>query len=992
MDKYKELTQNMRYGYVYCRVIFDGEGFGVDFIHEEVNAAYERLTGITHAVGLRASELFPDIHITNPGFLEKHLRVAETGIADIFELYLEPLNKWFSVAVHSTQHDFFTALIDDITGRKEAEKELKQSEERFRSMFEDHSAIQVVLDSETGNILDANRSAEEFYGWPLEELKKKSLRDIDSDSTQAVPCEMDLLKPMEKRSFLFRHRRADGSSRDVEFFGKKIRMMGRDLVYSIIHDITDKRRLEELSAIRIMLLEKFQNSSVEELLQTTLDEIERVTESEIGFVFVVAEDQTRLLLKAASTNTSCRLCKIDGKEESYSFDEVGVWADAARERRPVIFNDFSLFSPWKEVVGGDVAIMRELVVPVIRVNTVRALFGLGNKASDYDEEDARWIGTIADLAWDVIESKISEERYRKMQEELHHSQKMELAGHLASGIAHEINNPLNFIQINFSTQRENFADLLSLLNDYRTVSQKKEYAGSPVVPELQKLRQKEDRLGIDSLVGEMHEIFDESQRGFDRIKKIVNGMRSLSYKSAVDKKVLSDINKGILETLDVAYHEYRYCAEIVTILDPLPLIACMQDQINQVLLNLIINSTHAIESQQRSSKGKITIRTWFDSTTIYCSVADDGPGIPAQIKKDIFNPFYTTKAPGKGTGLGLSISYDIIVNKHQGTMTLSTPFEGGSVFSISLPRNSDSDEKLSLSSRVEPLPSTHIIPAVDPLLENFVLIRGGECLMGSLEDEAGRDDYRLFGVKANEKQHQVIVSDFFMGKYAVTVADFRKFVEATGYRSDAEKGGFSVIFIDGNVEDRPGVNWRHGVTGTERPEEEGNHPVVHVSWNDAVAYCQWMSGKSGKWVRLPTEAEWEYACRAGTTTAFNTGENLTTAEANYNGNHPWDNNEKGIYRKNTISVDSFSPNGWGLYNMHGNVWEWCSDWLGGSYYDGCKEKGKVANPAGPVKGTFRVIRGGSWSFNAGRCRSAYRGHSVPGLRYCSVGFRLVFAL
>ncbi len=275
-------------------------------------------------------------------------------------------------------------------------------------------------------------------------------------------------------------------------------------------------------------------------------------------------------------------------------------------------------------------------------------------------------------------------------------------------------------------------------------------------------------------------------------------------------------------------------------------------------------------------------------------------------------------------------------------------------------------------------------------LANFILIRGGELTMGSPADEAGRDDYKLFGVQANEREHQVIVSDFFMGKYAVTFAEFREFVEATGYRSDAEKGGFSVMFIDGNLEDRHGVNWRHGVTGMVRPEVEENHPVLYVSWNDAVAYCKWMTENAGKRFRLPTEAEWEYACRAGSRTVFNTGENLTTAEANYNGKYSWNNNEKGCFRGNTVSVDSFAPNAWGLYNMHGNVWEWCHDWLGGSYYDECKAEGRVANPEGPETGSFRVIRGGSWSFNAGRCRSAYRGHSVPGLRYCSVGFRLVF--
>ena len=199
---------------------------------------------------------------------------------------------------------------------------------------------------------------------------------------------------------------------------------------------------------------------------------------------------------------------------------------------------------------------------------------------------------------------------------------------------------------------------------------------------------------------------------------------------------------------------------------------------------------------------------------------------------------------------------------------------------------------------------------------NYILIRGGEYTMGSPADEADRDDYRLFGVKANENRHQVIVSDFFMGKYAVTVAEFRKFFEATGYRSDAEKGGFSVIFLNSKVEDCHGVNWRHGVTGIERPEAEENHPVVHVSWNDALAYCRWMTEKSEKLFRLPTEAEWEYACRAGSLTAFNTGDNLTTAEANYNGNYPWNNNEKGCFLGNTVAVDSFSPNAWGLHNMH----------------------------------------------------------------------------
>jgi formylglycine-generating enzyme required for sulfatase activity len=174
-----------------------------------------------------------------------------------------------------------------------------------------------------------------------------------------------------------------------------------------------------------------------------------------------------------------------------------------------------------------------------------------------------------------------------------------------------------------------------------------------------------------------------------------------------------------------------------------------------------------------------------------------------------------------------------------------------------------------------------------------------------------------------------------------------------------------------------------------RTTVEENHPVVHVSWHDAVAYCEWMSKKTGKLYRLPTEAEREYACRAGSRTAFNTGDNITTAQANYNGNYPYNNNQKGLYRENTVAVDTFAPNAWGLYNMHGNVWEWCSDWYGGSYYDECRTAGIVTNPTGPENGSYRVLRGGGWGDEAKNCRSAYRHYPTPDYRSYSVGFRVV---
>ena len=138
-----------------------------------------------------------------------------------------------------------------------------------------------------------------------------------------------------------------------------------------------------------------------------------------------------------------------------------------------------------------------------------------------------------------------------------------------------------------------------------------------------------------------------------------------------------------------------------------------------------------------------------------------------------------------------------------------------------------------------------------------------------------------------------------------------------------------------------------------------------MSWNDAIEYCEWLSKQWNITFRLPTEAEWEYACCAGTTTPFNTGDNLTTDQANYDGNYPYKKYPKGKYSGKTTPVGLYPPNTWGLYDLHGNVWEWCMDWYGKNYYEECKKQGIVDNPKGPDKGS----RG--WRQFQRRCETAY---------------------
>ncbi len=228
-----------------------------------------------------------------------------------------------------------------------------------------------------------------------------------------------------------------------------------------------------------------------------------------------------------------------------------------------------------------------------------------------------------------------------------------------------------------------------------------------------------------------------------------------------------------------------------------------------------------------------------------------------------------------------------------------------------------------------------------PTIE-WVSIPAGTFTMGSPTSEIGRD--RL------ETQHEVTLSAFKMSKYEVSFEQYDAFCEATDREKPFDK------------------DWGRG-----------KRPVMIVTWNDATAFAIWMD------CRLPTEAEWEYACRANTTTPFNTGNNLTTSQANYNGDFPYNNSAKGEYRGKTLPVGSFAPNAYGLFDMHGNVWEYCSDKYG-AYSSEAQ-----TNPKGAKTGAKHVFRGGSFGHynTAARCRSAYREGITPDERHDTVGFRLV---
>jgi sulfatase modifying factor 1 len=227
----------------------------------------------------------------------------------------------------------------------------------------------------------------------------------------------------------------------------------------------------------------------------------------------------------------------------------------------------------------------------------------------------------------------------------------------------------------------------------------------------------------------------------------------------------------------------------------------------------------------------------------------------------------------------------------------------------------------------------------------FVWIPPGNFVMGSPKDEKLRHD--------NETHHKVtLIKGFYMGVHTVTQEQYETVM---------------------------GKNPSHF-------RGEKNLPVERVSWNDCQEFIKKLREKDKKAYRLPTEAEWEYACRAGTTTPFHFGETISTDQANYYGEAVYGNGKKGVHRAKMTPVGSFPANAWGLHDMHGNVWQWCQD-MYGEY-----PQKDVVDPQGPEKGDRRVLRGGSWGHVPQDCRSACRFRIEPGYRSDGCGLRVCFCL
>ena len=258
-------------------------------------------------------------------------------------------------------------------------------------------------------------------------------------------------------------------------------------------------------------------------------------------------------------------------------------------------------------------------------------------------------------------------------------------GQLAAGVAHEINNPLGFVSSNVEVLgnylkklQEVFVAHDQFFTMIETVSQYNE--------QLSALRSQEKATKVTRIMDDLPSLITETTEGIKRIQNIVNGLRRFSRIDIDEDYNPYNINEGLQTTLIVARNEIKYYANVVEeYAEEMPLIEAKGGEINQVLLNLIVNASHAIQAKNSDSPGIIGIKTWSENDRVFCRVSDDGIGMDGEVVRHIYEPFYTTKAIGQGTGLGLSISYEIIVHHHQGAITAESKEGAGTNFIISLP-------------------------------------------------------------------------------------------------------------------------------------------------------------------------------------------------------------------------------------------------------------------------------------------------------------------
>lgn len=574
----------------------------------------------------------------------------------------------------------FIAIKNDITEKRLAQKSLEDREAKLSALFNGVIDAIVTADS-SGKILSVNPAAEKVFGYSPGELAGQNVRIL-------VPPELRA----NHDSFIRRYLKTGiakviGIGREIEAVQKdgtrfpidlsinEIRTADAVMFTAIVRDISERKeqerqlrmlneQLEQLVDERTAALSRKTDELTVEVAERKRAEIEIRQNRElllalldgISAAFLIIDLENRVIVETnevAETMFGISRGRIIGRNCDRIFSTQGQYLE---EVCPKSYETESIRETVILDTQGQPLPVTRHVLP-ISINTRPHL---------------------AVILFDISERK-------SLERKLEMARKLESIGRLASGIAHEINTPIQYVGNSVYFQKEAFVDLMKIHQlDNRIINEcRKNGLFRNLLEERDRIADEDD---LDFLTDEIPKSCDRALEGVNRVAGIVQAMKDFSHPGQ-QRKQSSDINNLVKSTTIVSRNEWKYYAEMDMQLGEIPLVKCFQGNINQVLLNMIVNAAHAVRDKYKDTgqTGKITISTYQDNEEVCISISDDGTGIPDQIRDKIFEPFFTTKKVGEGSGQGLAIVHDIIVSKHGGTIDLDSIPDVGTTFTIRLP-------------------------------------------------------------------------------------------------------------------------------------------------------------------------------------------------------------------------------------------------------------------------------------------------------------------
>ena len=548
----------------------------------------------------------------------------------------------------------------DITERKNAEEAIKEGEEKYRSIYENTQVGLYRTRVSDGKLILANDAMARMFGF--DSVEEATAKYITSEHYVDPGTRERLLGELQQHgrfdNFEARLTRNDGVVRWFQYSGRLVQDKG--YVEGVAADITERRQAED------MLAESEQHFRT--VAESANDAI--ITISDADDIVDWNHAAERLFGRTHAEMSGLPLTVLM-PERFRKMHREGLARVVAGGASHVIGKTVELAGLRKD--GSEFPL--ELSLAQWHIGPSQFFTAIIRDLAERKQLEEQLTAQYQHLK-DANKSLVESNQHLKLaQSQLLQSEKMASIGLLAAGVAHEINNPVGYVNSNLGTLEKYLADIFAVLNEYEAA----EMLLDKDNPQFEILRHLKEEINLGYLREDIKALIAESHQGLERVKKIVLDLKNFSHADSEDQWMWADIHRGLDTTLNVVWNELKYKCEVVKEYGSLPEIYCLPSQLDQVFMNLLVNAAQAIEV-----RGKIILRSGQEGDRVWFEVSDTGKGIPPEDISHLFDPFFTTKPVGKGTGLGLSVSYSI-VERHHGKIEVHSEVGNGSTFRVWLP-------------------------------------------------------------------------------------------------------------------------------------------------------------------------------------------------------------------------------------------------------------------------------------------------------------------